>query len=375
MVLGSSVNTLINRIYDDVREERPWIASLECLRALIPCHTMAIEAVDETADQAIYYFAAGRRVDASDIGVWEEAGQSWEKLIPFDSVKPVIFNDWRRECPTPGFLQLLEKYDVLRSMSVGILQTEDKVRYSLHSGRSIQAPGYSLEEQELFQLVAQHFARAIQMRLDLNRARTSDWIQTDAMERLSVGAVVIDASSRVLFANDTALRLLQDSDGLILRDGHLRAAGNLREADFREHVNALISAASESEPVRAMTIERTQGRGSLYVVLRKQRARESISDRWQDVVQVYIHDPELNYGADATIFQQLFKLTRSEAAIAAAIARGNSVEEIETSLHITHNTMRAHLRAIFGKTNVGSRAELIRVLNNCAGPLANLRVV
>ena len=192
-MLDVAVNTLINRIYEDVREERPWIASLEALRGLIPCHTMAIEAVDETADQATYYFAAGRRVDASDIGVWEEAGQSGDELIPFEPDKPVICNDWRRESTSSGFLQLLEKYDVLRSMSVGILQTEEKVRYSLHSGRSIQAPGYSMDEQELFLLVAQHFARAIKMRLDLNRARTSDWVQTDAMERLSVGGLVIDA--------------------------------------------------------------------------------------------------------------------------------------------------------------------------------------
>jgi len=375
MELDNAVNTLISRIYDDVREERPWIASLEALRALIPCHTMAIEAVDETADQATYYFAAGRRVDASDIGVWEEAGQSADEPIPFEPEKPVICNDWRCEYPTPGFLQLLEKYDVLRSMSVGILQTEEQVRYSLHSGRSIQAAGYSLQEQELFLLVAQHFARAIKMRLDLNRARTSDWVQTDAMERLSVGGLVIDARGRVLFANDTALRLLQDNDGLVLRNGHLRAAGSLPEAELRDHVSSLVDTTSESESVRALTIERGQGRGSLYVVLRKQRARESISDRWQDVVQVYIHDPELSYCADSTIFQQLFKLTRSEAAIAAEMARGKSIDEIENNLKITHNTMRAHLRAIFAKTNVNSRAELVRVLNNCAGPLANLRVV
>lgn len=375
MVLDSAVNALISRIYDDVREERPWIASLESLRALIPCHTMAIEAVDETADQATYYFAAGRRVHASDIGVWEEASQVRSEPIPFEPSKLVVFNDWRQECPTPGFLQLLEKYDVLRSMSVGIMQSEDMVRYSLHSGRSIQGSSYSKEEQELFLLVAQHFARAIQMRLDLNRARTSDWIQTDAMERLSVGGLVIDARGRILFTNDTALRLLQDQHGLIVRNGHLRALDSLAENELLECISSLLDNSSDPEPVRALTIERPENRGSLYVVLRKQRARESISDRWQDVIQVYIHDPELSYCENFTIFQQLFKLTRSEAAIAAAIARGDSAEDIEKSLNITHNTVRAHLRAIFSKTNVGSRAELVRVLNNCAGPLANLRVV
>lgn len=375
MRLDSEIDTLVGRIYDDVREERPWISSLESLRALIPCHTMAIEAADENVYRATYYFAAGRRVEASDIGVWEELGQSRVEPIPFEPARLVIYDDWRRECPNPGFLQLLEKYDVLRSMSVGILQTEEGVRYSLHSGRSIQAPGYSTEEQALFLLAARHFARAIRLRLDLNRARTSDGVQADAMERLSVGGVVIDARGRVLFANDTALRLLDGDDGLTLRNGHLRAVGGQLESEFREHINTLLETASESDSVRALTIERRPGRGSLYAVLRKQRMRESISDRWQDVVQVYIHDPELSYCQNSTIFQQLFKLTRSEAAIASALARGQSVEDIERSMSISHNTLRAHLRGIFAKTNVGSRAELVRVLNNCAAPLANLQVV
>lgn len=375
MPLNSDIDTLVARIYDDVREERPWIASLEYLRALIPCHTMAVEAADEHVSRATFYFAAGRRVEASDIGVWEELGQSRAESIPFEPARLVIYDDWRRESPHPGFLQLLEKYDVLRSMSVGVLQTAEGVRYSLHSGRSIHAPGYSAEEQALFLLAARHFARAIQLRLDLNRARTSDELQADAMERLSVGGVVIDDRGRVLFANDTALRLLTGDDGLTLRNGHLRAVGVRLETEFREHINALLDAESAAEPVRALTIERRSGRGSLYVVLRKQRMRESISDRWQDVVQVYIHDPELSYCQNSTIFQQLFKLTRSEAAIASALARGQSVEDIEEVMNISHNTLRSHLRAIFAKTNVGSRVELVRVLNNCAAPLANLKVV
>lgn len=374
-MLDAAIDRLLSRIYEDIREERPWIASLEALRELIPCHTMAIQAVDEAVDQSTYYFAAGRRVAASDIGVWEEAGQSSAEPIPFEPGRLVIYDDWRRECPNPGFLQLLEKYDVLRSLSVGILRTEEGVRYSLHSGRSIQAAAYTAEEQQLFQLAARHFSRAIRLRLELNQARTSDSVQTDAMERLSVGGVLIDARGRVLFANDTALRLLEGDDGLTLRNGHLRAAGGLREAELREHVEALMSATGDTEPVRALTIDRSSGKGSLYVVLRKQRARESISDRWLDVVQVYIHDPGLSYCENSTIFQQLFKLTRTEAAIAAALTRGSRVEDIEEILGISHNTLRAHLRAIFAKTNVSSRAELMRVLYNCAAPLANLRAV
>lgn len=371
--LSAEVNALIARIYDDVQDERPWIRSLESLREVIPCNTMAIEVADSSVHQATYYFAAGRRVEASDIGVWEELGQEQVEPIPFEEGRVLVYNDWRQESPNPGFLQLIEKYDVLRSMSAGILQTGEGVRYSLHSGRSINAPSYSPWEQELFERVAQHFARAIRLRLRLNHAKTGDEVQADAMERLSVGGMIIDGQRRVLYANDTARRLLKQGEGLAIQQGQLRGTGKDLEAELKRNITAVLEEVKPGSgaPVRAFAMPRSSGRGSIYLVLKKQRIRESISDRLQDVVQVYIHDPELSYCQNSTIYQQLFKLTRTEAAIASALANGDSVEAIEEEMGISHNTLRAHLRAIFSKTDVNSRAELVRVLTNCAAPLAN----
>lgn len=372
--LSTEVNALIARIYDDIWEDRPWIRSLESLREVVTCNTMAIEVADASVLQATYYFAAGKRVDASDIGVWEELGQERAEPIPFEQGQVLVYNDWRRESPNPGFLQLVEKYDVLRSMSVGILETAEGVRYSLHSGRSINAPSYSPWEQELFARMAGHFARAICLRLRMNQAETGNELQTDAMERLSVGGMIIDRQRRVLYANETARRLLKTGEGLAILHRQLRGDRRALDEELKANIAAVLDAdikPGSSSPVRAFAMPRSCGRGNIYLVLKKQRTRESISDRLQDVVQVYIHDPEQSYCQNSTIYQQLFKFTRTEATIASALANGDSVKAIEEGLGISHNTLRAHLRAIFSKTNVNSRAELVRVLTHCAAPLAN----
>jgi DNA-binding CsgD family transcriptional regulator len=90
----------------------------------------------------------------------------------------------------------------------------------------------------------------------------------------------------------------------------------------------------------------------------------------QNGALIFVHDPETKNCKDATIYQQLFNLTRAESNLAAELANGLSVEEAEEALHISHNTTRAHLRSIFSKTGVSSRADLIRLLINGVAPLA-----
>lgn len=364
---------LVETIYDEVWQENPWVRFLKQLRLLIPCHTMAIEVHDAAIRMATYYFAAGRRVDASDIGVWEERAADQTEDISLEDGQVQVYNDWRTEQASPGFIYLLKKYDVLRSMSMGIASI-DGVQYSLHSGRSISAPAYSTEEQEIFRLIAGHLARAIRLRLRFSLAKTSQDLQADAMERLSVGALIVDHRGVIVFTNTTAERVLKERDGLTNRHGQLRATHSTANHALQEiiaELHACSSSTGQRTAVRALSIPRLPGVRDLYIVLKHHRIRDSISDRLQDAILVYIHDPEMKYGENTTVYQQLFRFTPTEAVIAAAMANGESIEAIEQDMAISHNTMRAHLRSMFTKTDVNSRADLIRLLVKSPAPLAS----
>jgi len=365
--LGDELHYLIEAIYDEVWQDRPWVRCLARLRQMIPCHTMAIEARDAGISMATYYFAAGRRVEASDIGVWEERGADQAEEILLEDGEVRVWDDWRSETVSLGFLRLLEKYDVLRSMSMGIVEI-DGVHYSLHSGRSILAAPYSAIEQQVFHRIAGHLARAIRLRLHLSLTRTSEALQADAMERLSVGALMVDCQATILYANTTAERILAEGDGLLRRHGRLRASHATATQALQTMLEELRG--GPREPVRALSIPRLPGVRDLYLVLKHHRIRDRISDRPREVILIYIHDPEVSYAENTTVYQQLFRFTPAEATIAASLAAGLAVEVIEEELDISHNTMRAHLRSMFAKTDVGSRAELIHLLVNSPAPLA-----
>jgi DNA-binding NarL/FixJ family response regulator len=58
------------------------------------------------------------------------------------------------------------------------------------------------------------------------------------------------------------------------------------------------------------------------------------------------------------LIMQAYQLTKREGEIVQCVLRGWSTTEIAARLHISPNTVQDHLKAIFAKTDIGSRREL-----------------
>lgn len=365
------LHALLGTIYDEVCEDKPWLRSLEVLRELIPCNTMTLQVTVSGQRTAIYFFAAGERVESADIATWEhrDADETIDFGLASDQV--LICNDWRQRPAASGFMRLLKKYDVLRTMSIFITKI-DSVEYHLHACRSIKAPAFDADEEQVFVLLSSHLARAIALRQKLAHAQITGELQADAMDRLAIGGIMMDPNGRISVLNEAADRILREQDGLKLLNAGLRAMSSQTDRALQAAIANALSpdVSSHMQFVRAISVDRPSGRRAFGVVINRQRMRNLISDRWQNGALIFIRDPESKYCEDAIIYRQLFKFTRAEANLAVELANGISVEEAEQKLNVRHNTIRAHLRAMFIKTGVSSRAELMRVLVNGVAPLA-----
>jgi DNA-binding CsgD family transcriptional regulator len=67
------------------------------------------------------------------------------------------------------------------------------------------------------------------------------------------------------------------------------------------------------------------------------------------------------------LLREAFCLTQAEARVAQALAGGRRLKAVASELGITHETVRAHLKAIFGKTGVNHQTELVIILDRMAG--------
>jgi DNA-binding CsgD family transcriptional regulator len=64
----------------------------------------------------------------------------------------------------------------------------------------------------------------------------------------------------------------------------------------------------------------------------------------------------------APLLMLAYGLTKQEQAVTRLVCRGLSTRELADRLRITQNTVQDHLKAIFEKTGVGSRRELVATI-------------
>ena len=77
-------------------------------------------------------------------------------------------------------------------------------------------------------------------------------------------------------------------------------------------------------------------------------------------------DPELWPEPSDAMLSQAFGLTQTEAEVAIGVVSGKTLPRIAADRGVKVGTIRAHLKAIFSKTDTRNQADLTRVLTRLA---------
>ena len=82
------------------------------------------------------------------------------------------------------------------------------------------------EQARLFEAMLSHIGRAVRIHRQLWKLELKNLALPERFENLPQGALLADASARVVLANAGARAMLDAGDGILLRDGRLAAAGD-----------------------------------------------------------------------------------------------------------------------------------------------------
>jgi DNA-binding CsgD family transcriptional regulator len=77
---------------------------------------------------------------------------------------------------------------------------------------------------------------------------------------------------------------------------------------------------------------------------------------------VVITDPDRLTVPDEQALRDLYGLTATEARVAVQLAAGHSIQSAASVLHLSPETLRFHLKAIFRKLAVSRQQDLVRIL-------------
>ena len=153
-----------------------------------------------------------------------------------------------------------------------------------------------------------------------------------------------------------------DAPGLLVvrPDGSLVSATEAGQLWLEElgpgvpiEVQALAAGVSSANAMPRLRVRTRAGR---WAVLHASRLQAPEGD----AIAIIIEEP--SRAELAPVLMMAYGLTRQEQVLTGLVCRGLSTGEIVDELHITANTVQDHLKAIFEKTGVGSRRELVATI-------------
>jgi DNA-binding CsgD family transcriptional regulator/PAS domain-containing protein len=187
------------------------------------------------------------------------------------------------------------------------------------------------------------------------------------LDALPEGVAVIDEARRLLFANAALERMAAERDGLSLGPQGLDVQDPALRVALGRAVTAALAAANGQVGLLPMAgtlgLTRPSGRAPWMVralPLLRGEARE-LPAGFRGAM-LLVSDGERRGAPAAAVLGRLFALTPAEAALAASLAAGQSLEQHATRRGISRETARSQMAAIRRKTGCRRQADLAALL-------------
>jgi DNA-binding CsgD family transcriptional regulator len=368
---------LINHIYQGPLEDKPWQSFLPLLRQVMDAQVVSLVLRPPAAGDKGVILNCRRDEDnrvsdeLADPEDWQAIHyrEQFFALDPFVNLPPGQVVTQQELVPDEELLQSAYYRDYLLPIGIfhilGVDTVEpDGLLARLRIARRRDELAFEQEHKELCERLLPHLRRAIQIHARLNRTASERDLYAGAVNQLSVASVILDERGQVLSTNSVAGAMLDQQDGIRLKDGQLQVADRQKNKQLQELVNAAITAqlAGTTGTARALRVSRPSGGAELGLVIRPVPVSEWGEGQSSPCIAVFISDPDQQESASEQLLMELFELTPAEAKLAIKLTRGLSLAQLSEEQNISQHTARAQLKAVFSKTGANRQAELVRLV-------------
>jgi DNA-binding CsgD family transcriptional regulator len=222
-------------------------------------------------------------------------------------------------------------------------------------------------------LLIPHLKRAMQLTVRLSGSALDHQSALDGLERSHSATMVVDGSGAIIFATRLAETILRRDEGLKICNGRLGSADPIVAARLALLIRAAAGSVTKPGDPRCggLAIERGEDRLPLTVMVATFRPKRTGFGAPLPAALIFIRDPELSV-LGIEVLKDLFGLTPAQAAVAAHLAEGESLEHIAVRLRISLHTARDHLKVVFAKTNTSRQSQLVALLTRTVAALGTM---
>jgi DNA-binding CsgD family transcriptional regulator len=232
---------------------------------------------------------------------------------------------------------------------------------SLKISRGEPAPVFGLPEKSVMMRIYPHLKVALEIFESARRRHLEVNAYIKAIDQLAFGVIILNERAHVIRVNETASRLLKDSQLLRVVGSLLQAAEVGHEVALARSIREMLDGTDGSGASGSLMLATRNGERSLYLLLRP------IHDGAPETslpagVAIFLSAEKLHRSVSIETFATLYHLSRAEVALVTELLDGVSIIEASTALGISENTARVQLRSVFTKTGTHRQVDLMRLV-------------
>lgn len=294
------------------------------------------------------------------ISLYREPGEVFHlsELVPMEEVRRSrLFRDWMEPSDWGDFTHGLVEKSGTRFATFGV-------------AHPISRSPATEEAKSRLRLLVPHVQRAAEIANTLQLQRVEADSMTAALEALGAGVFLLRSKGDYAYANPSGLRFLAEAGLLAEVDGRLRPTQGDAARLLREALQASASdLALASQPVAIPLGVHAGDTWVAHLVSLRQGSRRQAGRRYDAVAALFIHRAEVPRPTLVQVITTQFKLTAAEARVLFALLAAEGIAETAAVLGISDETVKTHLKRIYGKTGVSGQAELFKLLLGFANPM------
>lgn len=363
----SNIDDLIGRIYAAAEDDAAWPSFLSAFADAVGGQQTVI--IFQDAVEQAGTLGATVRVDPYWMELYNSHYASENFFLtataPFIKTGAITASHWFFEDAqiekTGYYNEYLRPQDIFHSADC-VMYSDEKASANLITMRARGAGAFESQELGIMRALMPHLQRAYRIHRKLTAAATTRELFSSAMDMLTTGIILLEATGRVIHASQSARRMLDRGDGLVM------SGDRFSSRDQKEVLESVYRSAARGEGVSTVISVSRGGSARPYVLTIVPAA--SVYPNLSGVslrLIVFIDDPDDRPADSRSLLRQLYGLTNAEANIALHLMAGHTLREIAARTRVGEETVRSHLKELLAKTGTRRQAELLLLLERVAG--------
>lgn len=236
----------------------------------------------------------------------------------------------------------------------------------------IDGDGWSSSQVGAVERLLPHIRQFVQVRQALVDSRALGSSLAALLENTRCGVIQLDLRGRIVAANDRALDLLRKGDGLFDQRGLLHASSSLDNAALQKLLAGVLPPFDGQGVSGSIMVTRPDNAPRLAVHVSPVGQERQYLRTSRVAALVLVVDLADRARIHPDVVAATLGLTPAESRVALDLAQGSTIREIAVATGRRPNTIRWHIKHIFGKLNLSRQVDLVQLVQSLAD-LPNVR--